>query len=344
MTDFDPNAAAAPDSGIFGLPFRPEGAELVLVPVPWEATTSYGGGTAGGPAAILSASHQVDLFDLELGRMYEHGIAMLPEPSLITRINRKARAKAKRIIEAGGVIGDSEALVRALFKVNEWSEQVNTWVRETTEHWLAQGKIVGVVGGDHSVPFGAIQAYAQKVGSFGILHLDAHSDTRRAYEGFEWSHASIMENVLRKIPQVEKIVQVGIRDMCEEEMDRIRAEGSRVALYSDDRLNEARFAGQSWNDIVRAIVDELPSRVYLSFDIDGLNPALCPHTGTPVPGGLSFPEAVSLVRRVVRSGRRIVGFDLNEVAPGPEDEWDANVGARLLYKMCLWALASAHPV
>jgi agmatinase len=344
VTEFDPNAAAAPDSGIFGLSFTPEQAELVLVPVPWEATTSYGGGTAAGPAAILAASHQVDLFDQELGRLYERGIAMLESPRLIARINRKARAKAKKIIAAGGVLGESEKLQAALVKVNEWSEQVNTWVQETTAHWLARGKIVGVVGGDHSVPFGAIQAYGETGEAFGILHLDAHSDTRRAYEGFEWSHASIMENVLRKIPQVKKIVQVGIRDMCEEEMDRIRGSGDRLALYSDDRLNEARFAGQPWKTIVEEIVEELPRAVYLSFDIDGLDPALCPHTGTPVPGGLSFAEAVSLVRRVVRSGRRIIGFDLNEVAPGPEDEWDANVGARLLYKMCLWALASAHPV
>ena len=106
-------------------------------------------------------------------------------------------------------------------------------------------------------------------------------------------------------------------------------------------LARARDGGETWRQQVDRIVQELPQKVYLSWDIDGLDPTLCPHTGTPVPGGLSFHMATALVAGVVRSGRRIVGFDLVEVAPGPDgDEWDGNVGARLLYKMIGFTLLS----
>ena len=111
--------------------------------------------------------------------------------------------------------------------------------------------------------------------------------------------------------------------------------------HHDARLAQARFEGEPWAAAVRRIVEPLPRDVYVSFDVDGLDPTLCPHTGTPVPGGLSFQEAAALVGGIVRSGRRIVGFDLVEVAPDPEGgEWDGNVGARLLYKLVGWMLRS----
>src|SRR6266853_5101564 len=194
----DPNAAASSDSGIFGLNDTPEWARVVLVPVPFEATTSYGGGTSQGPSAILRASRQVDLFDLETGKPYEAGIAMLPEP----RFPRPAS--------------------RAPADVNPVSRQVNEWVRKTCVEWLARGKIVGTVGGDHSISFGAIAAHAEKYPGLGILHFDAHADLRHQYEGFEHSHASIMDNVVRGT-KIERLVQVGIRDLCEEEHDRIHS-------------------------------------------------------------------------------------------------------------------------
>ena len=341
MSTFDPNAAATPGSGVFGLPFEPEDAAVVLVPVPWEATTSYGGGTAGGPAAILAASHQVDLFDLDAGRAYERGIAMLAEDAQVSRWNREARALAQKVIAVGGEIDGKPALVKALARVNALSRSVNAWVERTTGAWLDRGKIVGVVGGDHSVPLGAIAAYGARFPGLGVLHLDAHSDTRVAYEGFTYSHASIMERVLAEVPRVKRLVQVGIRDFCEAEHELTRKAGKRVAVWFDAELDRQRFTGRSWDDLAKRIVAGLPKDVYLSWDIDGLDPTLCPHTGTPVPGGLSFAEAVHLLRTLVASGRRIVGFDLNEVAPGPDgDEWDANVGARLLYKMCLFTLIS----
>jgi agmatinase len=349
---FDPNAPAQPGSGIFGLPHDEGEALVVLVPVPWEATTSYGGGAAGGPRAILEASAQVDLYDLDVDKPYAAGIHMLPEAEEIIVANGKGKALAEKIIEAGGA-GDDPELQRSLARVNELSRQVNAWVHAETTRLLDGGKIVGIVGGDHSVPFGALTALAAKqspspssssqAAGFGVLHFDAHSDTRRAYEGFEHSHASIMFNVLEHVPQVKKVVQVGIRDLCEAEVDYCRAQGERVRMFSDRELVKRRHAGEPFAVTAKAIVNELPDEVWVSFDIDGLDPRFCPHTGTPVPGGLEPSDVVAILRELALSGRRIVGFDLNEVAPNQhdvEDEWDGNVGARMLYKLVAFTLAS----
>lgn len=337
---FDPNAAALPDSGIFGLPPRPpEEAEVVLLPVPWEVTTSYRPGTARGPAAILAASRQVELFDLEFGRPYERGIVLMPQSEEVERWNAEGRQFAEQVIQVGGALDARPDLTHALDRVNELSVRLNDWVEHETDRWLERGKLVGLVGGDHSTPFGALRALSRRHPGLGILHLDAHADLRRAYEGFTYSHASIMYNVTAQLPGVAKLVQVGIRDLGEEEYDRIESSSGRIVTHFDVRLKERSLSGVSWSTQCAEIVSSLPREVYLSFDIDGLDPALCPHTGTPVPGGLGFAEVNLLLRAVAHSGRRIIGFDLNEVAPGPDgDEWDANVAARLLYKMIGWTL------
>ncbi len=225
--------------------------------------------------------------------------------------------------------------------MNELSHKVNQVVYEQTKSILAQGKIAALIGGDHSVPFGAFKAITEKTPGIGILHFDAHSDTRKAYEGFEHSHASIMHNTLEQIPGVKKLVQVGIRDFCEEEVDYCRTQGHRVKIFFDAHIARRKIEGESWKKITAEIVSQLPQQVWISFDIDGLDPKFCPNTGTPVPGGLDYHEANYVLRALVESGRKIVGFDLNEVAPDPNgSEWDANVGARLLYKLTAWTLAS----
>jgi agmatinase len=336
MSAFDPNSAALHE-GIFGLPHTYAEAKLVFLPVPWEVTTSYGGGTSKGPSAILEASYQVDLFDLEVNKPYEAGLYLLPESKKIRTWNQKGKSAAQKIIRAGGVIGKNAKLKKALAEVNKLGAALNEEVKKESARVLEEGKILALIGGDHSTPFGAIQALAEKE-QFGILHIDAHSDTRAAYEGFEWSHASIMHNVMEKI-SVKKLVQVGIRDFCEEEWDYIQSSKGRIKTFFDLDLAKRKLSGESWKKICEEIIAALPDQVWISFDIDGLDPRFCPHTGTPVPGGMDYHEAVWLIGEVVRSGRKILGFDLNEVAPG-KDEWDANVGARLLYKMSAWTLAS----
>jgi agmatinase len=336
---FDPSAAALAGSGVFGLPHSEAEAAVVLVPVPFEATTSYGGGAARGPEAVLSASRQVDLFDVETGRPYLAGIHMLPLPERVLALDREARAAAAPVIAAGGVANGGPELLAAAARVNAASDEVNGWVEGEVARLLRAGKRVGVVGGDHSVAFGSVAAHAAAWPGLGVLHLDAHADLRQAYEGFQHSHASVLRNVMDRLPGVARLVQVGIRDVSDEEMAYVEASRGRVVVHHDALLAQARFEGEPWAAQVRRIVEPLPRDVYLSFDIDGLDPTLCPHTGTPVPGGLSFQQACALVAGVVRSGRRIVGLDLVEVAPGPDgDEWDGNVGARLLYKMIGWML------
>jgi len=342
--DFDPSAAARPDSGVFGLPHTVDEAKVALLPVPFDATASYAKGAAAAPLAILEASKQVDLFDLEVGKPYESGISMVRLPPPIARglaqWNREAGRLAEPIIAAGGDVQANRKLQASLRRVNDLCARVNSFVYINALELLRRGKIVGVVGGDHSTPLGSIRAHSETYPGLGILHLDAHADLRQAFEGFTWSHASVMYNALA-LPGVARLVQVGLRDLCQEEHDRIRVSRGRVVAHFDPDLARAQLDGASWRSQCARIIRDLPREVYLSFDIDGLEPSLCPHTGTPVPGGLGFYQASLLLGAVAQSGRRIVGFDLTEVAPG-EDEWDANVGARMLYKLIGWTLTSVR--
>lgn len=335
---FDPDAPAQPSSGIYGLPFAPEQSYVVIVPIPFEATTSYGGGTSAGPDAVLQASKQVDLYDFETGRPYARGIAMMEPAEQVVKLNAEAKAAAAPIIEAAGDVS-TEKLRRKLELVNRAGEQLNEWAYATTADLLEQGKFVVTLGGDHSVPFGAIRAHAEKYRGMGILHLDAHADLRDAYEGFTWSHASIFFNVIERIPEVAKLVQVGVRDLGGAERQFIDDSGGRIRTFFDPEIAQKKDLGVPFATIADEIVAELPDLVYLSWDIDGLDPTLCPGTGTPVPGGLSWNEAIALLRAITRARKRIVGIDLCEVAPGGT-EWDANVAARLLYKMIGFALIS----
>jgi agmatinase len=340
---FDPNAAAGPESGIFGLPADPHGARVHVLGVPFDATTSFRKGTARGPAAILAASRQVDLYDHWNGKPYESGIWMAPLDAKVSAWNDEASHVAEPVIAAGGVESDPK-LRKAAERVDAIQIELNRWVEERTNEILDHGKLCALVGGDHSVPFGAIQAHATRYPGLGLLHFDAHADLRPAYEGFTWSHASILRNVAERIDGVARIVQVGIRDYSEEEREFLDANGGRIRTLFDLDWADAKHSGHNLKALVRRALEPLPGTVYVTFDVDGLEPALCPNTGTPVPGGLTWNEAMLLLDELVRSGRRIVGFDLNEVAPAADSHagagWDENVGARLLYRLIGFALRS----
>ena len=331
---FDPDAPAT-QPGIFGLPHTPDDARVVVIPVPFEATTSYGGGTSRGPRAVFEASKQVDLFDHDTGRPYEAGIAMLDMPRKVAAWNHKAKKIAAKVIEKGGPV--DRATRKAAADVNAIGEKLNEWVYTQTCAQLDRGKLAVILGGDHSVPFGAIRAVAERNPGLGILHLDAHADLRDAFEGFTWSHASIFHNVMTRIDAVGKLVQVGVRDAGVRENEMIAASNGRIVTFFDSDVAQRLDDGEPFARIADEIVAQLPRDVYLSWDIDGLDPTLCPGTGTPVPGGLTWNQAISLLRAIVRAKKRIAGLDLCEVSPGAT-EWDANVGARLLYKMIGFAL------
>jgi len=343
---FDPNSIGQKIANIYGLPFDAKSANIVIVPVPWEVTVSYNAGTADGPKAILEASFQVDLFDPDVPDAWKVGIALLEASHELHGLNASLRPLAERYIgmlEEGLSPEDEPGMAKLLQQINDGCVTMNTIVESQCEEVLAQGKIAAVVGGDHSTPLGLVRALGKYHSDFGILHFDAHADLRDAYEGFTYSHASIMFNVLKE-KQVTKLVQVGIRDYCEQERQLIDGSNGRVKTFYDRDIRAHMFEGVSWKDICDSIVKELPKKVYVSFDVDGLDPKLCPHTGTPVPGGLEFEQALYLIKCVVTSGRTIIAFDLNEVAPGEYDEWDANVGARLLYRMAnLCAKSNGRP-
>ncbi len=338
---FDPNGVGVDNGAYFGLPFAPEEAELVLVSVPWDVTVSYGAGTCYAPDALIEASTQLDLYDAAAPNAWRRGIATAAVDYELQEESQRLRADAERVIEhleEGGSPAD-ERIARRLARINRGCEEMNERVYTEAAKWLAEGKIVGLVGGDHSTPFGAIRAVAEREKSFGILHIDAHRDLREAYEGFEYSHASIMYNVLERIDAVTRLVQVGVRDYCDAEAA-LAERSERVATFDSRALARAAFEGECWAESCRRIVCRLPEAVYVSFDIDGLSHELCPHTGTPVPGGLTFEQACYLLECVVESGRRIVGFDVVEVCPAPGERIDQIVGARILYKLCGLALRS----
>lgn len=334
IQQFDPNGLGIDNGNLFGLPFDAQDAHIVIIPVPWEATVSYRTGTAKGPQAILDASLQVDLFDSEMPDAWKMGIAMLPIEEQISLDSDTYRDLVTQVLdeleEKGTLSADFEPIIK---EINLGGENLKNWIKGQALELMEQGKKVALLGGDHSTPLGLMEALSEKYENYGILHIDAHCDLREAYEGFTYSHASIMYNAL-KYPQVSALIQVGIRDFCEAEYQLAQNSNERVRIHDFRSIEKARFMGENWHQITEKIISNLPQNVYVSFDIDGLDPSLCPNTGTPVPGGFMFEEAMYLIERVVASGRTIVGFDLNEVAPSEHDEWDANVGARVLYKLC----------
>lgn len=337
IASFDPSQPGLSDASIFGLPFTAEESEIIIIPVPWEVTVSYGAGASEGPEAILEASFQVDLHHQEFPELWKLGIYLDLSTETAQWADDSSRFKAMaqpiiQALESGEVIAENKSLKRDLETINSVCHELNEAVKARTLYWLAKGKKVVLLGGDHSTPLGYYQALATVHSDFGILHLDAHMDMRIAYEGFEYSHASIMYNALQ-IPQISKIVQVGIRDFCEQEVEVVMAEENRVHVHTDNDLKAETYKGITWDEQCDAIIKALPQKVTVSFDIDGMYSWYCPNTGTPVPGGFSFEQATYLLNKLADSEKEIIGFDLVEVAPG-EDDWDGNVGARMLYHLC----------
>lgn len=334
IKNFDPNDIGNTNNNIFGLPFTTDEADIVILPFPWEVTVSYNSGTANGPQAIYDASYQVDIYDPIAKDAWKVGIAMEEVSKEWLKKSNDLRKKAKAYIDklSAGASENDEKFKDVLAEVNAASTEFSEWVRKKALQHLNKNKMVVGLGGDHSTPLGLINALSEIYNSFAILQLDAHADLRIAYEGFEYSHASIMYNALKN-PAVSKLVQVGIRDYSEGEVQIIESSDGRIKTFFDRDIKQELYRGVSHKDLFMRVVENLPENIYLSFDIDALDPKLCPHTGTPVAGGFEFEEALYLIELVVESGKKIIGFDLNEVAPG-EDDWDANVGARLLFRIC----------
>ncbi|MBS1563268.1 MAG: agmatinase family protein, partial [Bacteroidetes bacterium] len=288
------------------------------------------------------ASLQVDIFEAETRDVWKQGFYMRHSDKKILMKSDYLRKEAElfiNYISKGEIVEKNNFMCKSMKDINEGSLFLNRWVYEQSKDLLDKGKLVALVGGDHSTPLGYFKALAEKHGDFGILQIDAHCDLRKSYEGFTYSHASIMYNALNEIPQLQRLIQVGVRDICEEEWNYIHNSNYRVITYFDKEVKERMYEGQLWKEIADEIVNHLPEKVLISFDVDGLDPKLCPNTGTPVPGGLETEQAFYLFKRIIKSGRRLIGFDINEIGVG-DTEWDANVGARILWKLSNMLVAS----
>jgi agmatinase len=342
LSNFNHNGASNPKNNIFGLPFSEDEATLVILPVPWEVTVSYGAGTSRAAERVFHASMQVDIFDRENNSAWKKGFFMRQPDRKVLMKSDYLRKEAELYINytsKGEALEKNTFMCKSIKEINEGSAIMNNWVYEQTRDLLAGGKLVALLGGDHSTPLGYFKAIAEKHGDFGILQIDAHCDLRKCYENFVYSHASVMYNALQEIPQLKKLVQVGVRDYSQEEWDYISNSNGQVITYFDKDIKERGYEGESWRQIADEIVSHLPDKVYISFDIDGLDPKLCPSTGAPVQGGFEMDQVFYLIKKIVQSGRRFIGFDLDEIGVG-ETDWDANVGARILWKLCNLLVAS----
>ncbi len=320
------------NTGIFGLTCTQDEADFIIIPVPWDVTVSYREGTSTGPVAVIKASPQLDLFNPSIIDKNINIISALPVNPQWKSENNRLRTISKRLIkkmENGEIFSTQDHA--ELDDINHGCETLHQEIEALSSIYLNQGKIVGLLGGDHSVSLGNIRAVSKKHPGLGVLQVDAHMDLRKCFERFPYSHASIIYNSLSNT-NISKIVQVGIRDYCEYEYNQVQESNDKVITFFDIDLKKQLFNGITWHSLCQDIINTLPKEVYVTFDIDGLNPCECPDTGTPVPGGLTFSEAAYLLQSIKASNRKVVGFDLVEVTPS-QNEINVINGARMLYEL-----------
>jgi agmatinase len=267
-------------------------SRAVILPVPYDFSTTYQGGTRWGPRAILSASRNMELWDDELGAIYRAGIHTLPElePTALG-----PEAMAGRV------------------------EQAMDWIYE-------QGKLPVMLGGEHSLTAGAVRAAHKRYPRLSVLQLDAHADMRDRYLDSPYSHACVM----RRVREIVPASSVGIRSLSEEEAEHLAKHPA--PMWS---VRKFRELNGNWDAILKTLTDD----VFVTFDLDALDPSILPGTGTPEPGGLEWYEAVDLLKAVSRRSR-IVGFDVVELAPLPGLVASDFLAARLTYRTIGLALAS----
>jgi agmatinase len=263
-----------------------------VLPVPYDFTTTYQGGTRWGPRAILAASQNMEIWDEELGATYRAGIHTLPE------IEPTARGP--------------EAMVERV-------ERAAAWI-------LDQQKLPAILGGEHSITAGGVRAAAKRFENLSVLQLDAHADMRDRYLDSPHSHACVMRRIRESVPAIS----VGIRSMSEEEAEELKLHPAPV--WS---VRQFRALHGDWGPVLEKLTD----RVFVTLDLDALDPSILPATGTPEPGGLDWYETVDFLGAVARRSR-IVGFDVVELAPIAGQVASDFLAARLVYRLIGLALGS----
>jgi len=262
-----------------------ETAKVVLLPVPYEGTVSYGKGTAKGPQAIIDASKYIELYDDELDReCHAIGIGTLPN-----------------------------------LKAEETPQQMHEAIYNRSKQLLADGKFVVMLGGEHSISSGLARAYKEKYNDLSVLQIDAHTDLRDEYEGSRYSHASVMARIIEFAP----LTQVGIRSMDITEKKYREDERTKIFFARDLMTN---------NTWMEDVVQRLSEHVFITIDVDGLDPSIMSATGTPEPGGLSWYQVINLFKKVAKN-KTIVGFDIVELAPNEHSRACDFTAAKLVYKL-----------
>lgn len=278
-----------PHCSFLGLPSSGaefEGARAVIIPAPYDGTTTYRAGTREGPRAILNASRELEFFDEETcTEAYRQGVFTLEE----LPVN----------------VSSPREMVRE--------------VREACEFVVSHGKLPVLLGGEHLLSLGMVEALARKYPDLTVLHLDAHSDLREEYQGSSYSNACVM----RLASSLASLVQVGIRSLTREEHDFIGQAG--IPCFFAHRLH--------WDPTLWERIPELVTgNVYISIDLDAFDPSIMPAVGTPEPGGLGWYETLAMLKKVI-GGANVVGFDIMELLPVPQDPPSEFFAARLLYKL-----------
>lgn len=281
-----------------------ETSRIAILSAPYEHTVSYGGGTKNGPAAILGASAYVEFYDDEFER----------------ELCFDAGIATLRPLEFGKAI-DREAL---------------DLIQGSVSRLIEMGKFVVTLGGEHTISTAPILAHLAAYPEMSLLHFDAHSDLRDSYQGSPYSHASFAARVAERL-NPERITQVGIRAQCIEEAQFIKNRGVKTFYANAIRRG---VHGANWQ---QSVVDTLGDQVYITFDVDYFDPAIMPSTGTPEPDGFLYSETLDLFRALLRSGKKIIGFDVVELAPMKGLDHPNLLTARLIYKMLNFAFAEHVP-
>lgn len=263
-----------------------DNSRVVILPVPYESTTSYQAGTRDAPHEIIWASRNVELYDEEIGKeTYQVGIHTLDE--MIP------------------VLGNADEMMERIYHA---SRQI-----------VQQGKFQVTLGGEHSITSPIVKAHLEKYPRMAVLQIDAHADLRESYEGSRYSHASALRRVVELCP----VVHVGIRNISLEEVQALPSLKSKIFFMKDIEKDP------EW---IHKVVDQLPEEVYYTIDVDGLDSAVMPSTGTPEPGGLTWKDLMDLSRELT-SRRKVVGFDVVELCPQAGVKAPVFACAKLVYKI-----------
>lgn len=341
--DYDPSAMAIPGKP-FGLPHNAEQAKMHVIQIESAITVSGSEGAELGPVGLLEGSAQIELYNRMYPRSaYIPGMYLLPSEPLIIENHTEGREAFRALLEIydkGDSISDDENEIAILLKkIDDCSVVLNNWVIKMTQEALRDGKIPAFLGGCHGSMYGGIKASAEYHEEETLFQFDAHKDLRKAFEGAQFSHASIMYNILENVPQIKKLISVGIRSYGLDETDYVDSHPDRIKIFYDSDLRKILDEGKSWSEyLVPMMVERIETKkVHLTFDIDVFDPSLCPSTGTPVPGGLSMWQAKTLINEIARK-KEIVSFDLNEVVP--KTRVDMLTGAEIWYHLYVETMRS----